>query len=246
MQLAVGKSTAYFIVVCLAAFQLVFLSSVRGEDKEVMENFPVRGFHLDLRIQVMTMNALKKFAEDMAELGLNTLVMEYEGTYPFKKHPVISNRYAYTREEIRSFVGYCGRLGIEIIPLQQCFGHVEYILRHERYAHLREDNKDISQVCPMKENQARELFTEIISDMVSLHPSRYFHIGGDETWLLGHCPRCAEKVAEQGKSRLYVDYIRRICDIVIDQGRRPVLWADIILKYPESVSVLPREAIFVD
>ncbi len=59
--------------------------------------------------------------------------MEWEGTYPFEKHPLIPNRYAYRKEDIVSFVKCCNSLGIDIIPLQQNFGHVEYILRNERY-----------------------------------------------------------------------------------------------------------------
>src|SRR5436309_1935428 len=95
--------------------------------------FSVRGFHLDLRIQVMTMPALKAFALKLSRNGMNTLVMEWEGTYPFEKHPLIPNRYAYSKQEIKSFIRYCDSLGIDVIPLQQSFGHVEYILRHQRY-----------------------------------------------------------------------------------------------------------------
>ena len=194
----------------------------------------------------MTTNALRKFAEELADFGLNTLIMEWEGTYPFTKHAAISNRYAYTRNEVKSFISYCSKLGIEVIPLHQCFGHTEYILRHSRYAHLRESSTDISQICPLKAEEAHKLFSETFSDMASLHPSNYFHIGGDETMLLGHCSRCADYVKKLGKSRLFVDYMKMICEIVLDLGKRPILWADIILRYPEAVSRLPKEAIFID
>src|ERR1035441_10329895 len=90
-------------------------------------DFPIKGFHIDLRIQVMPMAALRKFAAELAEFGLNTLLIEWEASYPYQKHAIISNEYAYTRQEVESFVSYCARLGIEVIPLQQCFGHVEYI-----------------------------------------------------------------------------------------------------------------------
>lgn len=116
-------------------------------------DFRIKGFHIDLRIQVMPMAALRKFAAELAGFGLNTLLVEWEATFPYEKHAVISNEYAYTRKEVESFVSYCTGLGIEVIPLQQCFGHLEYILRHERYAHLRESNKDICQLCPLKKKR---------------------------------------------------------------------------------------------
>src|SRR5580698_695332 len=74
--------------------------------------FIVRGFHLDMRIQVMTMDTLRAFALKLSKGGINTLIMEWEGTYPFEKHPLIPNRYAYTKNEIISFIKYCNGLGI--------------------------------------------------------------------------------------------------------------------------------------
>ncbi|MFR6033300.1 MAG: hypothetical protein ACLUKN_09085 [Bacilli bacterium] len=35
-------------------------------------------------------------------------------------------------------------MGIDVIPLQNCFGHCEYILRHDRYINLREDRRGFS------------------------------------------------------------------------------------------------------
>src|SRR5436190_19550058 len=78
-------------------------------------DFTIKGFHLDLRIQVMKIDALKAFAKKLSESGINTLVMEWEATYPFEEHPLIPNRYAYTKEEIKSFIQYCGGLGIDVI-----------------------------------------------------------------------------------------------------------------------------------
>jgi hypothetical protein len=172
--------------------------------------------------------------------------MEYEASYPYQDDPLIPNRFAYTRQEIKDFIKYCDSLHISVIPLQQSFGHVEYILRNYQYAALREDEKDFSQVCPSEPDLNRKLFTRLYKDMAALHPSPYFHIGGDETHLLGHCEKCKKKAAEIGISRLYFDHIKMLCDIVVSLGKRPVLWADIALNYPEYINLLPKETIFVD
>lgn len=209
-------------------------------------DFPVKGFHLDLRIQVMPMPALKSFAKKLSENGVNTLVMEWEASYPFEKHPMIANRFAYSRADVKEFIAYCNSIHIDVIPLQQSFGHVEYILRNHQYKELREDQKDYSQINPLKEDLARALFTDLYKDLISTHSSEYIHIGGDETYLLGHSEASKKKVAAVGKGRLYGDYIKLLCDIVVSLGKRPVLWADIALKYPDALEGLPKEAIFVD
>lgn len=235
------KFTRIFILLVFS-IQLFLTGSITAQQKD----FVIKGFHLDLRIQVMKMDALKTFAKKLSESGINTLVMEWEATYPFEKHPLIPNRYAYTKEEIKSFINYCGSLGIDVIPLQQSFGHVEYILRHYRYKDLREDQKDYSQVCPLQEEGNKQLFTDLFTELAATHPSKYFHIGGDETYLLGHCEKCKAKAAKEGTSKLYIDHIKMLCDIVIGLGKIPVLWADIALKHPEALTLLPKQTILVD
>jgi hypothetical protein len=232
------------LVLFIALLLLVNTSFAGAENRA--PDFKIRGFHLDLRIQVMKMPALKNFALKLSKEGINTLVMEWEGTYPFLEDPLIPNRFAYSRQEVKDFINYCKTLHIDVIPLQQSFGHVEYILRNNKYAALREDDKDFSQVCPSEPELNKELFTRLFKDMVALHPSPYFHIGGDETHLLGHCEKCKKRAAEIGISRLYFDHIKMLCDIVVSLGKQPVVWADIALNYPQYINLLPKQTIFVD
>jgi hexosaminidase len=234
-----------YIIILLISSLAVFNASAQTAAKS-QSPFIVKGFHLDLRIQVMTMDALKSFALKLSKDGINTLIMEWEGTYPFEKHPLIPNRYAYTKAEVVDFIKYCNSLGIDVIPLQQSFGHVEYILRNDKYKELREDQKDFSQVCPLQTKQDSALFTDLYTELASTHTSKYIHIGGDETYLLGHDERCKLMVAKEGKSKLYIDYIKMLCGIVIKLGKTPVLWADIALKYPEAIKLLPKGTIFID
>jgi hexosaminidase len=230
-------------------YSLLLITSmtlVANSQTDSSGDFKVKGFHIDLRIQVMKPQALHQFAAELAGFGINTLVMEWEASYPYEKHTTISNKLAYTREEIQSFIGYCKQLGIDVIPLQQCFGHVEYILLNERYSPLKEDRKDISQICPLKTEADSLLFSNLFADMASTHPSKYIHIGGDETYLLGHCNECSKKAGTEGKSKLFVDYMKMMCNIVVSLGKQPVMWADILLKYPEAATQLPKETIFID
>jgi hypothetical protein len=228
------------LVVYLLSIATITIAKTPGED------FKIKGFHLDLRVQVMTMPELKRFALKLSKNGINTLLMEWEATYPYEKHSVISSRYAYTREEVKSFIAYCNSLGIDVVPLQQSFGHVEYILKHSRYKDLREDQKDFSQVNPLREKLCKELFTDLFKDMIEMHHSPYIHIGGDETYLLGKSPESQKKVEQVGKGRLYGDYIKMLAEVVVSMGKRPILWADIALKYPDALEGLPKETIFTD
>ena len=109
------------LFVALLGFSTLSFATTGKEDSA----FKIRGFHLDLRIQVMKMPALKNFALKLSRQGINTLVMEWEGSYPFLQDPLIPNRFAYSRQEVKDFIAYCQTLHIDVIPLQQSFGHVE-------------------------------------------------------------------------------------------------------------------------
>lgn len=208
--------------------------------------FKERVFHLDLRIQVMTPMALKALAKQLVELGFTTVVMEWEATFPFKKHKTLASRFVYSRKEILEFLAFCKKIGLKTMPIQQCFGHIEYILQHERYAHLKEDERDICQLCPLKIKEALPLFKDLFEELIEVHDSPYFYVGCDETYILGKCPRCAEKAKKYGHSKLYVDYLKEILLLVKKLGKRPVCPADELLKHPESAHLLPKDTILVD
>ncbi|TWT97545.1 Glycosyl hydrolase family 20, catalytic domain [Botrimarina colliarenosi] len=217
-------------------------SAVSAEAKPL----PIRAVHIDNRIQVLPVAELKRLATDLSERDINTLIMEWEASFPFDKHHIISNRYAYTREEIAEFIEHCKSVGIDVVPLQQCIGHLEYVLRYERYAELREDDKDISQVCPSKKELTVDLYDDLLTELVASHPSKYVHIGADETALLGHCETCRRVVERDGKSALFMDHIASIAECVQRHGKTPVLWADIVMRYPEAIDKLPRGCVLVN
>ena len=244
------------IVILLLLFSFVFAQgtiAVLGFDANdktsKSDDFSVVAYHVDLRVQIMPMPTLKALAKEISALGFNTLIMEWEATYPYKQHSIISNRYAYSREELTEFINYSEGLGLDVIPLQQSLGHAEYILMHERYAYLRADKRNLSQIDPTQLDAARDFFTELYSDMLSTHQSQYVHIGGDETRILD-CKRCQEKWGddgeELGKSKLYVEYMTMIAEIVIAQGKTPLLWADMILAHLDAIADMPKNVIYID
>ena len=151
-----AKKQLNFSVV-LSALVLLFVFSF--SNAEAKNDFKVVAYHVDLRVQVMPMPTLKALATEVADLGFNTILMEWEATYPYKQHSIISNKYAYTRAEVEDFIKHSEGLGLDVIPLQQNFGHSEYILMHERYAYLRsfirKYRKDYGQIDPTRHRNGR-------------------------------------------------------------------------------------------
>ncbi|MFA7373691.1 MAG: DUF4838 domain-containing protein, partial [bacterium] len=195
----------------------------------------MRGVHLMLACQTPTFAYLKSFIKQISRYKINTILLEYEDKYPYKSHPVIRHKDALTEEEIGELINEAQKRHLEIIPLVQWFAHVKYILKHEEYSYLREKPLDPYQFCPSHE-QSFKLFMDLASEVMAAHKdSKYFHIGGDETYHLGICPACHEKVERYGKSKFFIEAVNKAAGYIRESGKKPILWDDQLAWFPEAI-----------
>ena len=206
----------------------------------------MRGFHINFGgLRHMGCEQSLKVLEGMRRWNLNTVLIEYAERFPYGQHGRISSVDSLTREQVSALVGRARELGIQVIPLQQCLGHVEHVLSHDEYAHLREEEEKRDQWCPLNEG-AFDLFRELVDDVIEAHPGlEMIHLGGDETRRLGECPRCADFAREKGKGGLYLEFVKRAIQHVLDRGLTPIVWDDMICHYPEILDELPRELVIM-
>jgi len=174
------------------------------------------------------------------KFNLMTYYMEYQ--FAFKRHPEIGPKDgSLTPEDLKALVEYAKPLGIDVLGNQQSFGHFGAILKHPRYAALREV-PDV--LCPVKE-ETYQLLDDMYSEVCPLLPLEFFNVCCDETWGLGTGPskELAEKIGVGG---VYVRHIRRIHDLLKDKHRkRMMMWGDIILQHPEHLKDIPKDTIML-
>ncbi len=207
--------------------------------------FAVRGLHIDLRCQKLRPEYLARYVAELASYKINTVGFEWEDCFPFLREPAIAGPYHYSRDEVRMILAACRDNFITAVPLLQTIGHVEYILRNDAYAPLRESHRDLSQFC-LTNPDVMPLVRRLIDEVAELHDGAMFHMGGDETRLLGHCPRCAARAAESSTADLYADHAAQVAGYISSIGKTPVLWADIATHYPQMLGRLPGDIIFQD
>ena len=209
-------------------------------------SLPVRGFQLNFHaLRHMKPQDALRVLDSMARWKLNTVLLEYGDRYPYRKHKAICADDALNLTELDMVLSHARSLGLELVPLHQCLGHVNFILRHDEYAHLREEDDKRDQWCPL--NPASfDLFRELIDDVVETHHGiRYLHIGGDEARRLGQCPRCAEAAHGHGPSRLYVEFVVKAIEHIKSHGLTPIIWDDVLCRHPEVIDELPRDAVIM-
>ncbi len=201
----------------------------------------MRGFHVNFdSFRQMDMDEARYVLKNAAKLKLNTILFEYSNRFPFEKHARIKAPTALTKEDVVELVELARANGMEVIPLQQSIGHLDYLLRNDHYAWIREEEKHKDQLCPLHPDSFT-IFTELAEEVLALHPGiRHFHIGGDEARRMGTCPKCREKVEKYGVSRLYVDYINQVSQWLTERGLTPIIWDDMLCAHPEALDDLDR------
>lgn len=214
--------------------------------------FEDRGFYHDVtRGRVPTLEWLKQLADEACLYKLNQLQLYVEHTYLFadltELHGVAVT--PLTAEEILEFDEYCALRGIDLVPSLSTFGHLFELLRTQRYAPLCELENAVDMPSTMPHRMAHHtidpgnpeslrLICGMIDEYMALFRSRYFNICADETFDLGR-GRSRERMAQEGEKAVYIDFVRQLCEHVVARGRTPMLWGDIVLKFPEALCELP-------
>lgn len=204
------------------------------------------------RCRVPRMEFLFQLVEQLGKLRYNQLQLYTEHTFAYGGHEAVwRNASPMTAEEIHELDDHCQEHHIELVPNQNCFGHMERWLRHADYRHLAESPDGFlhpllgprpfgSTLYPCEESA--RFVQSILSELVPHFRSRKLNVGGDEPWELGQ-GRSKERVAEIGKAEVYREFLDRILRIARDLGSEPIFWADIVLEHPELVSQIPRGAV---
>ncbi len=213
--------------------------------------FERRGLMLDIsRNRVPTMDCLKQLIDAMALLRYNELQLYTEHTFAYAKHTTVwADASPMTAGEIRELDHYCRARGIELVPNQNSFGHMERWLRHDAYRHFAECpngfehpisgwRKYGSTLYPSPESLA--FISGLYSELLPNFTSKQLHIGGDEPWEIGQ-GRSHERVEREGKHAVYLDFLKQLLSVANKQGHRAQFWADIVLERPELVAELPAD-----
>jgi hypothetical protein len=205
----------------------------------------VIGIHLDLKYHMPRKDYLLQWVKQIAAMGHNTLLIEYEDKFPWTTYPFLRDADAWTPDELRTFLATARGAGLRVIPLVQSLSHLEFALLHPQLAHLREMPDIPTQICP-RHPQAVELLQTLYREVLSYHQEdEFFHLGGDETWFLGTCPQCQPWVAGLGKVKAWAEHLHRLIAFIQQQGKRPIVWDDIFWQKPETVAdaALPKEVV---
>ena len=190
-----------------------------------------RGVHMDLKGLPPTADRFVSLLKIFAAARYNVVLVEWEDAFPWTVDKRFRSPTAYTPDDIRRFQKVAKELGLEIIPLVQCLGHLETPLSVSGYEKLREVPGSSGSLHPLAPG-ARELIQGMVDDVLKLMPDvKQFHLGGDEAWELGQHPKSKASIKKHGKGALYLHHVEPILDNLNARNIRPILWHDMMIDW---------------
>lgn len=214
-----------------------------------------RGLYYDVtRGRIPTLEYLKKLVDKMVFYKMNQLQLYIEHTFLFEEESEVwRDDTPLTAEEILELDAYCRKRKIDLVPSLSSFGHLYKILRTRTFRRLCElpDTGDLPfsfvdrmehHTLDVSNKESLTFVKKRIEEYMPLFTSRYFNICADETFDLGK-GRSRELAEQQGTRKMYLDFVRELCEFVVEKGKIPMLWGDIICNFPEAVTELPKGTI---
>ena len=214
-----------------------------------------RGYYLDqTRGRVLKLAELKRMADRLCRYKLNEFQLYVEHTYLFRDlSEMWRDTSPLTAEEILELDDYCAERHIDLVPSLASFGHLYMLLSTRSHEDLCElwdaSSQPFSLVDRMRhhtvnvsDERTLPLIQKMLEEYMSLFRSDRFNLCADETFDLGK-GKSAALAAEKGIHRIYVDYLKELCDFVVQRGKKPMFWGDVICGEPLLARELPRETI---
>jgi hexosaminidase len=203
-----------------------------------------RGVQDDIsRGPIPTEDYMKRQIRTLAAYKVNLFAVYMEHVFDFASQPLVAPKEAaLTPQEINALVDYAKTLYVTILPEQQTFGHLHHMLKYEIYADVAE--RPHGHVLAPTKEQSYDIIKAMYADLVPLFPGPFLHVGGDETFELGH-GQTAARAADVGLGRVYLEHLQKVSGILQPYHKQLMFWGDIAVKYPQLLGILPKDMIAV-
>ncbi|XP_078520967.1 hexosaminidase D-like isoform X2 [Lissotriton helveticus] len=193
----------------------------------------MRLVHLDLKGAAPKVSYFQQVFPLFAKLGATGILIEYEDMFPFHGElQILRSPYAYSEQDIEKILHLAEINKLEVVPLVQCFGHMEFVLKHGKYKHLREVEKYPNSLNPHAV-ETFPLVTLILQQVLDKHPQKtWVHIGADEVFSLGegHDSKSWMNSNNGDLGKMYLNHIQKVVSFLTSRykGVQLLMWDDML------------------
>ncbi len=211
----------------------------------------IRAFQWDLARQVERLDFLKSLLPRYAAWGYQELYLHLEDAAHYPSLPGVGREDAYSFEGFGELVLTAAQNGIRVVPIINLLGHTQYLIKHPDWRDLNELRDEHGkalergQLCPLHPRTS-ELADKLLRDIAPYCTAGKVHVGLDESFHLGKCPRCREEIARSGLAAHFAGHVNRLHALAGKLGLQLGFWADMLYFIPEAIPLLPTGIIAYD
>ncbi|XP_035453875.2 hexosaminidase D-like [Spodoptera frugiperda] len=226
----VKKIAIVFVTACVV-YKIINCNLLYKSGDVVKVDIDYVAVHFDLKGSPPLISYMITLLSTFKKYGVNSILIEYEDMFPYEGMLAnLSSEIAYTKHELTEFLLEAKKLDIEIIPLVQTFGHMEFVLKLKEFYRNRELPYGPAELCPSQPsslNLIRNMLSQVITFHNAIQPLKHIHIGCDEVYTINVCSKCT--VRNLKSHEIYYRHLINVKDIVQDiRPRTKVLfWSEI-------------------
>ena len=199
----------------------------------------VRGVMLDIsRDKVPTMDSLRAVIDRLAGLKVNQVQLYSEHTFAYRNHAEVHGAASpLDAGETLELDAFCRARHVELVPNQNCLGHMNRWLAHDRYRPLAiEPDGFVDPYGIARRPMTIEpgnpaslaLVRELLAELLPLFSSRRVHVGLDEAWELP-----ALRIDD------FLSWVTTLRALPELEGREMLMWGDMISGRRDQIDRLP-------
>ena len=221
---------------------LLFVISLSTSISNAQPPYPVHG----LCIAAPSVDIVDDFVDfidnELADAGLNLLVLRIDYRYKYKSHPELIGNNPYSKKDVKKLVKVCRENNIRLIPQINLFGHQSWhstaskllqvypefdetpnIKLPEKYEWPNDDGLYCKSYCPLHP-EVHDVVFDLVDEICEVFETDAFHAGLDEVFYIGHeqCPRCNGK----DKAELFAGEVTKIRNHLRENNRELWIWGD--------------------
>ncbi|MGN0201534.1 MAG: glycoside hydrolase family 20 zincin-like fold domain-containing protein [Candidatus Cryptobacteroides sp.] len=187
---------------------------------------------------------VKKQIRILSEYKINGYCIYAENIFKSEKYPQINMRGAVvTPEEVRELVEYGKKYHVELVPQQECLGHMHYTLREGGFDDIAERPR--GQIVSPAVERTYTFLNDYLGEIVPNFESEFVHVGCDEAFELG-LGKSGAMVGEMGLDGVFFHHLDRVMNLPAIKDKKALFWADVAVGKPDiDLSVLPDNAVAV-
>ncbi|MEO6828761.1 MAG: glycoside hydrolase family 20 zincin-like fold domain-containing protein [Acidobacteriaceae bacterium] len=203
----------------------------------------LREIFWDEQMHLDHFDVLKQAIRRAASFKINALALRLNEYFQYSSAPALVAPYALSPAQLQELTNYGLHYHLQVIPYLDGPAHVNFILEHQAYKHLREFPESAFEMCSTNP-ETYSLLEGMQQDLINATKGvQYFHLSTDEAWFIGKADNDQCHEAERAKvlgspSKMWVEYTQKTASYLQARGRKVIFWGETPLQVGD-IPLLP-------